>query len=81
MKDYYLAKFRVLVDGQAICIETVSGLKYDPNIAKATEEGRVRERNPDKKIATVLISKTDMDLEEYKIAKDGYPPWLGGNQE
>lgn len=34
MKNYYLAKFRIIVNGQDHSIETVSGLGYDPNIVK-----------------------------------------------
>ena len=34
MKNYYIAKFRVIVDGQDHSFQTVSGLGYDPNIAK-----------------------------------------------
>jgi hypothetical protein len=77
MKNYYIAEFRVFVDGKDESIETVSGLNYDPNIVKGIAENRVRELNPDKKIAAVLIRKRDMDLEEYKIATGGNPPWLG----
>lgn len=80
MKNYYIAQLRVFVVGQDNCIETVSGLGYDLNNVKATAERRVRERNPGKKIASVLISKTDMDLDEYKKATGGNPPWLGGPQ-
>ncbi len=71
----------MIVDGKDHSIETVSGLNYDPNIAKGTAERRVRELNPGKPVAAVLISKTDMDLEEYKKATGGNPPWLGDNQK
>jgi hypothetical protein len=81
MKNYYIAQFRMIVEGEDDCIETVSGAGYDPNIAKGTAEKRVMERNPGKRIAAVLISKKDMDLEEYKKATGGNPPWLGGLQK
>lgn len=81
MKSYYVAKFRVIVEGKDDSIETVSGLGYDPNIAKGTAERRARERNPGKRIAIILIDKKDMDLEEYKETTGGNPPWLGGLQE
>lgn len=77
MKNDYIAELRVFVDGQDDSIEAVSGLGFDPNVVKRTAEDRVRERNPGKKIASVILSKQDMDLEEYKKATGGNPPWLG----
>jgi hypothetical protein len=81
MKNYYVAQFRMIVDGKDLSIEIVSGLNYDPNIAKGTAESRIRELYPGKPVAAVLISKADMDLEEYKKATGVNPPWLGGDQK
>jgi hypothetical protein len=78
MKNYYIAQFRVIVDGIDDSIETVGGLGYDPNIVKGIAEKRAREKHPEKRIAVVLLSKKDMDLEEFKIATGGNPGWLGG---
>lgn len=78
MKNYYIAKFRVIVDGKDYSIETVSGAGYNPNIVKGTAEERVRKENPGKQVTAVLLEKIDMDLEEYKKATGGNPPWLGG---
>jgi hypothetical protein len=66
------------VDGKDYSIETLSGLGYNPNIAKDKAEERARKDNPDKQIAAVLIEKIDMDLEEYKKVFGGTPGWLGG---
>lgn len=79
MKNYYIAKFRVIVNGQDHSIETVSGQGYDPNIVKGKAEQRVRNDNPGKRISAVLIEKVDMDLEEYKKATGGTPGWLCGH--
>jgi hypothetical protein len=79
MKNYYIAEMRVFVDGQDNSIEIVSGLNFDLNAVKRTAEERVREHNPGKTITSVLISKKDMDLDEYKKATGGNPPWLGGS--
>ena len=81
MKNYYVAQFRMIVDGKDHSFETVSGLGYDPNVAKGTAERRVRELNLGKQVAAVLISKKDMDLEEYKNVIGGNPPWLGGDKK
>ena len=81
MKNYYIAEVRVLVDGQDSSIEIVSGLGFNLNAVKRTAEGRVRGRNPGKGITSVLLNKTDMDLEEYKKATGGNPPWLGDSQK
>lgn len=78
MKNYYVAKFRVMVNGQDHSIETVSGQGYNPNIAKGEAEERVRKDNPGKHVAAVLLEKVDMDLEEYKKIIGGTPGWLGG---
>lgn len=78
MKDYYIAKLRVFVDGQDNSIEIVSGLNFDLNRAKRTAEGRIREQHPGQTITSILIDKIDMDLEEYKKATGGNSPWLGG---
>ncbi|SFW88097.1 hypothetical protein [Chitinophaga sancti] len=80
MKNYFVAKFRVLVDGKDHSLETVSGAGYDPNVAKRSAEERVRKENPGKQVAAVLVEKVDMDLEEYKKAIGGTPPWLGGSR-
>ena len=66
MKNYYIAKFRVIVDGQDHSFQTVSGLGYDPNIAKEKAKERVRKDNLGKQVTAVLMEKTDMDIEEYK---------------
>ena len=79
MKNYYLAKFRVMVDGQDHSIETVNGQGYEPNIVRGIAEERVRKDNPGKRIAAVLIEKIDMDLEEFKNVTGGTPGWLGGS--
>jgi len=78
MKNFYIAKFRVIVNGQDHSIETVSGQNYDPNIVKGKAEERVRKDNPGKHVTGVLIEKIDMDFEEYKNAMGGTPPWIGG---
>jgi hypothetical protein len=80
MKNYYIAKFRVIVDGQDHSIETVSGLRYDPNIVKGKAEERIRKDNPGKQVTAILIEKIDMNLEEYKKATGGNPPWLHESQ-
>ncbi len=80
MKNYYIAKFRVIVDGQDHSFQTVSGLGYDPNIAKEKAKERVRKDNLGKQVTAVLMEKTDMDIEEYKKATGGNPPWLGNTQ-
>jgi len=81
MKNYYIAEVQVIVDGQNNSIEVVSGLGFEPNVVKRTAEDRVRAVNPGKMIASVIISKRDMDLEEYKKATGGTPPWFKGSME
>lgn len=80
MKNYYIAKFRIIVNGQDHSIETVSGSGYNPNIVKGKAEEIVRKNNPGKQVTAVLIEKIDMDLEEYKKATGGTPPWLRGTK-
>jgi hypothetical protein len=77
MKNYYIAEVRVIVDGQDHSIEIVSGLGFDPNVVKRTAEDRIRQQNPGKRITSIVINKKDLDLEEYKKATGGNPPWLG----
>ncbi len=81
MKNFYVVTFRIIVDGIDYSIETVSGMGYDPNIVKRKAEESARKDNPQKQIASVLIEKKDMDLEEYKKLIGGNPNWLGGNQD
>lgn len=78
MKNYYIAKFRIIVDGKDHSIETVSGSGYDQNIVKGKAQERARKDNPGKQVAAVLLEKIDMDLEEYKKATGSNPPWLRG---
>lgn len=80
MKNYYIAEVQIIVDGQINSIEVVSGLGFEPNVVKRTAEDRVRNVNPGKKITSVIVSKKDMDLEEYKKATGGTPPWLFGSK-
>ena len=79
MKDYYLAQVRVIIDGKESIIVPISGQGYNPNVVKNSAERRVREQHPGKAIASVILSKEDMDLEEYKKIIGGNPPWLGGD--
>jgi hypothetical protein len=78
MKNYYVAKFRVIVEGEDYSIETISGQNYDPNTVKGKAKEKVIKDNPGKRVEAVLLEKVDMDLEEYKKATGGTPGWLGG---
>lgn len=78
MKNYYIAKFRVIVDGKNYSIETVSGSGYNPNIVKGKAEEKARKENPGKQVISELLEINHMDLEEYKAATGGTPSWLGG---
>ena len=80
MKDYYLAQVQVIIDGKESVTVPISGQGYDPNMVKRSAESRVREQNPGKTLASVILSKQEMDLEEYKKLIGGNPPWLGGDK-
>lgn len=79
MKDYYVAQARVIIDGRESVIVTISGQGYNPNMVKSSAEKRVREFHKGKIFTSVILSKDDYDLEEYKKIIGGNPPWLGGN--
>lgn len=81
MKNYYIAKFRMIVNGQDHSIESVSGSNYNPNIVRGIAEDRVRKDNPGKTVTGVLIDKTDMDLEEFKTATGRTPTWFSGPEK
>ena len=68
MKNYYIAKFRVIVDGQDHSFQTVSGLGYDPNIAKEKAKERVRKDNLGKQVTAVLMDEVVEGVRTVKIA-------------
>jgi hypothetical protein len=80
MKDFYVAQVRVFIEGEESVIVPISGQGYDPQIVQNSAESRVREHYRDKKITSMIISKIDYDLDEYKKVMGGTPPWLGGKQ-
>lgn len=80
MKNYYVAQVQVIIDGKESVIVPISGQGYNPNVVKSSAERRVREAHEGRTFTSVIISKEDMDLEEYTKFIGGNPPWLGGNQ-
>lgn len=81
MKNYYIAQVRVIIDGSASVIIPISGQGYDPNVVKNSAERRVREYSKGKKITSVILSKGDLDLDQFKKATGGNPPWLAGEKK
>ncbi|MEJ0106209.1 MAG: hypothetical protein WDO19_28280 [Bacteroidota bacterium] len=80
-KTFYVAQVHVFVDGQLHSTQVVSGQGFNMNIVKGTAEQRVRAQQPaGTKVSSVFLSKQDMDLEEFKTATGGNPPWLGGDR-
>lgn len=78
MKDFYVAQVRVIIDRNESVIIPISGQGYNPNVVKESAENKVRQLYKNKKITSIIISKVDMHLEDYKKATGGNPPWLGG---
>lgn len=66
MNDYYLAQVRVIIDDSESVIVPILGMGYNPNAVKSSAERRVRERNPGKKTTSVILSKENLNLEEYE---------------
>lgn len=80
MKNYYLANVQVIIDGKESVVVPVYGQGYNPNAVKVSAEEKMRQQHPGKTITSVILNKQDMDLEEYKKATGGNPPWLGGDK-
>jgi len=49
MKDYYIARVQVIIEGEQSIIVPISGQTFDPNMVKRSAENKVREHNPRKK--------------------------------
>lgn len=80
MKTYYSAEVKVIIDGKESIVVPISGQGYDPNAVKRAAEERVRAQYPNQEITSIILSKQDMDLDEYKKLTGGNPPWLGGDK-
>jgi hypothetical protein len=77
MKNYYLDKINVIVDGNESVIEVVAGSGYDLNVVKRVAIRRVKERFPDSENFTgVLISHEEYTYEEYKTITGSNPSWI-----
>ena len=77
MKNYYIAQVQVIIDGQETIIVPITGKGYDPNAVKRSAEDIVREHNEGKKITSVILSKVDLDIDEYRKTTGANPTWLG----
>lgn len=77
MKNYYLDKINIIIDGTESEIEVVAGSGYDLNVVKRVAVRRVKERFPDSEnFATVLISHDEYTYEEYKAVTGSNPGWI-----
>ncbi|MPL56602.1 hypothetical protein SDC9_02088 [bioreactor metagenome] len=77
MKNYYIARVNVIVDGNESVIETVAGLGYDLNVVKRVAIRRVKERFPNSEnFAAVLISNDAYNYDDYKKMTCGNPGWI-----
>lgn len=76
MKDYYVAKVNVIIDGAEGIIVPISGQNYDPNVVKGSAISRAKETHEGTKFAAVILTVDHYDLEEYKQIIGGTPPWL-----
>ena len=77
MKNYYIAQVQVFIDGKEGLIVQINGQGYNPNVVKKSAEEKVWEHNKDKKITSVILSKVDLDIDEYRKATGDDPAWLG----
>ena len=77
MKNYYLAQVRVIIDGEENIVVPIAGQVYNPNAVKKSAEEKVREHNEGKKITSVILSKVDLDIDEFRKVTGGNPTWLG----
>lgn len=77
MKNYYLDKINVIVDGTESVMEVVAGSGYDLNVVKRVAVRRVKERFPySENFAAVLISHEEYNYEEYKVVTGSNPGWI-----
>ncbi len=77
MKNYYIAKVQVIIDGYETVIVPIAGQGYNPNAVKNSAEERVRENNKGKKITSRILEKVDLDIEEFRKITGDNPSWLG----
>jgi hypothetical protein len=75
VKNYYIAQVQVIIEGKDNVIVSICGEGYDPNEVKQSAENKIRKNHVGKRITSVILSKVDLDLEEYKSATGGNPPW------
>ncbi|OLY91779.1 hypothetical protein SAMN05444008_10927 [Cnuella takakiae] len=80
MKDYYVAQVQVIIDGKESVTIPISGQGFNPNMVKSSAERKARETYEGNTFASVILSKEDYDLEEFKQITGGNPPWLGGDR-
>lgn len=77
MKNYYVDKVNVIVNGTESVIEVIAGSGYDLNVVKRVAIERAKERFPNsEKLAAVLISHEEYSYEEYKTVTGSNPGWI-----
>jgi len=76
MKDHYIDKVNVIIDGENCQIVTIIGTKYNPDIVKNKAILMVKDSFPNSKITAVISEHNDVTLEEYKKITSSNLPWF-----
>gem|GEM_PF-5615330 len=71
MKNYFVAKIQVLTSRKESVVITVYGQWFNANAAKRSAEQEVRLSHEARIFSSRILSKTDIDFEEYNKATGG----------
>lgn len=76
MKNHFIDKISIIIDGKDIEIVTVTGKIYNPNSIKDKAINMVKESFPNSKLSSVIIEHTDLTEEEYKNIDGSNLTWF-----
>lgn len=77
MKNYYVDKVNVIINGSESVIEVIAGSGYDLNVVKRVAIKRAKGKFPySEKFTAVLISHEEYTYEEYKTVTGSNPGWI-----
>ena len=76
MKNHYIDKVNVIIDGENWEIITIAGTRYNPNIVKNKAISIAKESFPNSMINAIIIEHTPVTLEEYKNLTGSNLPWF-----